>query len=326
MESLHRGHLVVVDGRGSAVTSLGDPGFPTFLRSAAKPLQAISVVESGAAARFGFDDAELALFCGSVSGQDFHVAAVRSVLAKIGLTEADLRCGVHRPSHAATAKRLLDAKEPFLPVHNNCAGKHAAMLALCVHQRFDPEGYTELSHPVQQLILEVVAEMCDLSADQVGVGVDGCGVPVFRVPLQSAARAYARLARPEADPSLSEERAGAIRRLMAAAVRHPEMIAGDDRICTEAMRLGGERFFAKTGAEASYGIALLHQGLGVAFKVEDGGARALEPVVVETLRQLGGLEEEEALQLRRFHHPTVRNHRKEVVGELVPILDLGLRT
>lgn len=323
VESLHRGHLVVADPGGALRVCLGDPDFPTFLRSAAKPLQAIPVVEEGCADRFGLEDRELALLTGSVSGQEFHVAAVRSILSKVGLDEAHLACGVHRPSHAPTAKALQEAGDPFLSVHNNCAGKHAAMLALCVHRGWDPDGYIRFEHPVQQLILGVVADMCGVDRAAVGVGTDGCGVPVFRVPLRHAARAYARLADPDGDDAVRPNRAAAIRRLIAAAVAHPEMVAGDDRVCTEAMRLGGGRFFAKTGAEASYGIALLDRGLGVALKVEDGAARALDPTVVDVLLQCGALRPEARDALRRFHRPSVRNHRREVVGEIVPVLEMG---
>jgi L-asparaginase II len=197
------------------------------------------------------------------------------------------------------------------------------MLALCAHRGWDPGGYLRLDHPVQQLLLTVVGEMCAVPRTEVGVGIDGCGVPVFRVPLSNAARAYARLARPEDDPSVPSDRAAAIRRLIAAAVAHPEMVAGDDRICTETMRLGQGRFFAKTGAEASYGLAFRDRGLGLAFKVEDGAARAIDPVVVELLCQAAALSPEAVEALRRFHRPPMRNHRREVVGELVAVLNLG---
>jgi L-asparaginase II len=323
LESLHRGHLAAVRADGSTVANLGDPEFPTFLRSAAKPLQALPVLESGAADRYGISSAELALMCGSVSGQDFHVAAVRTVLGRAGLDEARLACGVHRPSHRPTARRLQEEGAPFLPVHNNCAGKHAAMLVLCAHRGWDTEGYTEPEHPVQRWILETVAGMCAVDPTAVGVGVDGCGVPVFRVPLRSLARAYARLAAPEADPDLSAERRDAVRRLMAACSKHPEMVAGDDRVCTEAMRAGAGRFFAKTGAEGSYGIAVFRRELGIALKIEDGAARAVDPAAVEVLRQCGALGAEEVNALRRFHRPRVLNHLREEVGEIVPLLDLG---
>ncbi len=323
MESLHRGHLAAVRPDGSLVASLGDPAFPAFLRSAAKPLQALPVLESGAADRYGISPAELALMCGSVSGQDFHVEAVRSVLSRAGLDETRLACGVHRPSHRPTARRLQDDGVPFLPVHNNCAGKHAAMLVLCAHSGWDTEGYTAAAHPVQRWILETVAGMCGVDPEAVGVGVDGCGVPVFRVPLAGLARAYARLAAPEADPTLSAARRNAIRRLMAACSEHPEMVAGDDRVCTEAMRAGAGRFFAKTGAEGSYGIAVFRKGLGIALKIEDGAARAVDAAAVEVLSQCGALGAEELPALRRFHRPRLLNHRREDVGEIVPVLDLG---
>lgn len=322
VESIHRGHLVAARPDGSVVATLGDPGFPTYLRSAAKPLQALPVVESGAAQRFGIEARELALMCGSVSGQDFHVEAVRSVLAKCGWDESLLECGVHRPSHRPTARRLLEAGEPFLAVHNNCAGKHAAMLVLCAHYGWEPRGYIRADHPVQRLMIRVVAEMCAVKQEEVGVGTDGCGVPVFRVPLRHLARAYARLATPAGDPALPTDRVRALERLMQACLGHPEMVAGDERVCTETMRAGGRKFLAKTGAEGSYGIALAERGLGVAFKIEDGAARAIDPIVVEVLTQAQVLTEQAIRGLARYHRPVVRNHRKEIVGELVPALDL----
>lgn len=314
--------MVVVTPAGDVALALGDPGFPTCLRSMAKPLQAVPVVEEGCADRFALTDPELALLCGSVSGQDFHVAAVRSILAKAGLDESLLACGVHRPSHGPTAARLQAQGAPALPVHNNCAGKHAAMLALCAHRGWSPEGYTRPEHPVQVLILRVVADLCGVPPAEVGIGVDGCGVPVFRVPLARAALAYARLADAEAG-GLAPDRARAVRRLTAAAVAHPEMVAGDGRVCTETMRRGRGRFLAKTGAEASYGIAFLDRGLGLALKVEDGGQRALDPLVVEILRQAEALTAEGVGELARHHRPEVRNHRKEVVGELGAVVDLA---
>ncbi len=322
-ESLHRGHLVAARPDGTVVAALGDPDFPTFLRSTAKPLQAVPVVSSGAADRFGITPAELALMCGSVSGQAFHVAAVRSVLGKAGLGEDLLACGVHRPSHRPTARRMAETGEPFLPVHNNCAGKHAAMLLLCAHHGWSPRGYTAPDHPVQQLVLETVARLCGVGTGGVGVGVDGCGVPVFRLPLRHLARAYARLAGPDRDPGLGDDDRAALGRLAAACTAHPEMVAGDERVCTEVMRAGRGGFMAKTGAEGSYGIALLDRGIGIALKIEDGALRALDPVVVEVLRQARALTADQVAALARFHRPVVRNHRKEVIGQRVAVLDLG---
>ena len=321
LESLHRGHLAAVRPDGSLALSLGDGEFPTYLRSAAKPFQAISVVEEGAADRYGLSDAELALLCGSVNGQDYHVAAVRSVLAKAGLDESMLACGVHKPSHGPTARRMAERGEPALPVHNNCAGKHAAMLALCAHKGWNPAGYTSPDHPVQVLIRRTVADCCGLVPEALETGIDGCGVPVFRAPLRAVARGYALLARPEEVPGLSPARTAAVRRLMGAAAAHPEMVAGDERLCTDIMRAGRGGFFAKTGAEGSYGLSFFGTGLGIALKVEDGSQRALGPVVVEILLAVGGLSEEEARGLASHHHPSVKNHRKEIVGAVEPALE-----
>jgi L-asparaginase II len=321
LESLHRGHVAASRPDGSLALGLGDTDFPTYLRSAAKPFQAIPVVEEGAADRYGFSDDELALFCGSVSGQDFHVATVRSVLAKSGMDESLLACGVHKPSHGPTARRMAERGEPALPVHNNCAGKHAAMLALCAHKGWEPAGYTSPDHPVQTLIRRTVAECCGMAPEALETGTDGCGVPVFRAPLRAVARGYALLARPEEVPDLSVSRAAAVRRLMEAAAAHPEMVAGDERLCTDVMRAGRKSFFAKTGAEGSYGLAFFGNGLGIALKVEDGSQRALGPVVVEILLAVGALSEEEARGLVSHHRPLVKNHRKETVGTVEPALE-----
>jgi L-asparaginase II len=322
VESVHRGHLAAVSPEGRLLVGLGDPDFPLFLRSAAKPLQALPVVEEGAADRFGLTAAELALLCGSVAGAETHVAAVRSVLAKGGLEEDLLACGAQRPADRAMARRLDDRGEPYLPVHNACAGKHAGMLLLCAHKGWEPKGYLLPEHPLQRLIRQTVAELCAIPPEAMGVAVDGCGVPTFQVPLRAAARAYARLAAPKADRELSQGRRAALRRLMDAAAEHPEMIAGDGLLCTELIRAAAGGAFAKFGAEASYGLALRERAIGVVFKVEDGGGRAAAPAAVACLGQLQRPAEDGIERLRRFERPLLRNHRNEVVGELVPAFEL----
>lgn len=324
VESLHRGSIAVVNAAGEIIYQAGDPAFEISMRSCAKPLQAIPVILSGAAERFEFTDQELALFCGSVSGQAFHVEAVRSVLKKIGMTDDALLCGTHPPSHRGTAKDLQQKGIKPGPVHNNCAGKHAAMLALCVHHGWDTTNYLPLEHPVQQLILSTIVEMTGIEKEHIHTAVDGCGVPVFYVPLKNLARAYARLA----EPFLGEEfklsgTQQAIKKLMTAACTHPEMVAGDERICTDIMRLAGKSVFAKTGAEGGYALALFDKGWGAALKIEDGSQRALGPAVIELLKQLGGLSNSAFAQLNNYHHPAILNHRKEQVGELRPVFQLG---
>jgi L-asparaginase II len=324
VESLHRGSIAVVNPQGEIIYQAGDQGFEISMRSCAKPLQAIPVIVSGAAERFKFTDQELALFCGSVSGQSFHVAAVKNVLEKIGLTETALLCGVHPPSHRGTAKELQQKGVKPGPVHNNCAGKHAAMLALCVHHGWDTANYLPLEHPVQQLILSTIIEMTGVANKNIHAAVDGCGVPVFYVPLKNLAQAYARLAEPfllqESQLSAAQQ---AIKKLMTAACTYPEMVAGDERICTDIMRAAGKHVFAKTGAEGGYSLALFDKGWGAALKIEDGSQRALGPAVIELLLQLGALSNSALAQLNNYHHPSILNHRKEQVGELRPAFRLA---
>lgn len=317
VESIHRGHIAICRPDGEVVRSLGDPDFPTYLRSAAKPFQALTVVESGVADRYSLTEAELALMCGSVSGQDYHVATVRSVLAKAGLDESLLECGIHKPSHRGTVKAMEERGEKPLPVHNNCVGKHAAMLLLCSHFGYEFSGYYLAEHPVQTLIKDTVAGICGLPPETLGVGVDGCGVPVFRAPLRAIAYGYARFSAPD-EAGFTAARAEAVARLMKAALANPEMIAGDERVCTETMRRAPGRFLSKTGAEASYGLALVTDRLGVAVKIEDGSQRALSPVVVELLLKMGQINGEDAAALSGFHRNPLKNHRRETIGFVEP--------
>jgi L-asparaginase II len=321
-ESVHRGAVVVCGPDGMRQKGLGHPAMPTFMRSAAKPLQALPLITTGAAEAFGLTPAELACCCGSLNGEDFQTAAVQNILDKIGLKPNHLACGIHRPSHRPTAKALAESGEKPCELHNNCAGKHAAMLALCMHLDFEPIDYTLPSHPVQRLVLEEVAQWCAYPAEQIGIGIDGCGVPVFRVPLISLAGAYARLAAPE-KAGLQDDKAKAAKKLMAACLEHPEMIAGTDRLCTRVMQAAPGLVLAKTGAEGTYALALVEQGIGVGIQVEDGGMRALAPLVTELLHQMGILGHETLDgALKDLHQPEHKNHRGEVVAQLRPMFSL----
>lgn len=307
IESVHRGHIVVTDESGGILFRLGDPSFNLCLRSCAKPLQALPVIATGAADRYRLTPAELAVMCGSLNGQDFQVAAVRSILEKIGAGEGHLKCGIHQPSHRQTAQRLKEAGSAATPLHNNCAGKHAAMLTLCAHHGWPFDEYISMKHPVQHLVRNAIASLTGVSAPEIGMGIDGCGVPVFFLPLAGLARAYARLAS-AADPHVV--------RLMNAALSHPEMIAGDERVCTDIMRTLKKKVFAKTGAEGGYALSLMEKGWGVAIKIEDGSNRALSPVVIETLSHLGMVTGDELMRLQPYHRIPLYNHRREIVGEI----------
>ncbi|MBU4278334.1 MAG: asparaginase [Proteobacteria bacterium] len=321
-ESVHRGAIAVCTPDGRRSKGLGHPAMPTFMRSAAKPLQALPLITSGAAKRYGLNPAELAATCGSLNGEGFQIEAVTSILAKAGLSPELLDCGAAWPLHRATYKAMQKAGEKPTALHNPCAGKHAAMLVLCAFYGWPTEDYLSNRHPVQKLILDTVALMSGYPKEQIGIGVDGCGAPVFRVPLVAMAGAYARLAAPEQaglEPKLVE----AVKELMAVCLEHPEMIAGTGRICTRIMQAAPGVVLAKAGSEGSYALALPQQGLGVALNIEDGGLRALGPAVTETLHELGILDHE-TLEgpLADLHRPQISNHRGDKVCTLSAVFGL----
>jgi len=316
VESSHYGNSAVADPQGNLVARLGNPELWVCLRSMAKPIQALPVITTGAVQAFGFGQEELALFSGSLNGQDFQVAIVEKVLARLGLTAANLQCGVHAPSHRPTAQALAKAGQFPSTVHNNCAGKHAAMLALCVHQNWPVADYLDTQHPVQQLIVQTVAEVTEVPVQQITVAIDGCGAPVFYVPLGRIAMAYAKFAAAAQGTLPAGPLTGAMATLARACLAHPRFIAGDGRLCTDIMQALPGRVVAKTGAEGGYALALTDAGLGAAIKVSDGHARGLNPTAVETLAQLNVFTPEAATALAAYHRPVIKNHRKEIVGQV----------
>jgi L-asparaginase II len=308
VESRHRGEIAVVDRAGNRRAAVGDPQALVCMRSLAKPFQALPLITTGAAQAFGFGPEELALMSGSLSGQDFQVALVEKILARLDLNSGVLQCGSHPPLHRPTAKALAQTAEKPLPLHHTCAGKHACMLALCVYHFWPVEDYLDPAHPVQQLILKTVADMVGLAPADIPVAIDGCGAPVFYAPLHHIAQGFARLA---AAPPESPE--GMI---MAACLQHPRHIAGDGRLETTIMLTLPGRVFAKTGAEGGFALALAQEGLGVALKVEDGASRALGPAIIEVLHQLEMLSREAQEALGSQWRPVILNHRKQEVGYL----------
>lgn len=317
VESVHRGDIAVVDRDGRTVASVGDPHKVTFWRSSAKPVQVLSLIESGGAERFGFTSPEIAVMCASHSGEEFHLAAVRSILAKIGLTEAALACGSHLPLHEESAHRMLAAGRKAGEVHCNCSGKHSGMLALAVLMGVDVNGYWRPEHPVQQRILETIADLAETEPGAIPLGVDGCGVPVHGLSLSQMALAYARLS---TGAGMSPARQAAARRVVSAMQSNPEMIAGTGRLCTAILSAGQAYLVAKGGAEAVYCVGHVDKGYGIAVKIEDGNSRATGPSILEALRQMGDLPESPVLT--PFIRPIVKNHRGEHVGELVPAFRL----
>ncbi|MCF8032456.1 MAG: asparaginase [Desulfarculaceae bacterium] len=321
-ESVHRGAIVVAGPDGRRTKGLGHPAMPTFMRSAAKPLQAMPLYTTGAVTKFGLEPIEVAAACGSLNGEDFQREAVASMLGKAGLETSLLACGLQRPLHRPTAQALAQAGEKPTTLHSPCAGKHAAMLVMCAASGWSSEGYMDPGHPVQKLALSAVARMAAYPAEQIGIGVDDCGVPTFRVSLVALAGAFARLAAPgEAD--LEPQWAEAAEGIMAACLAHPEMIAGTGRICTRVMQAAPGALLAKTGSEGTYALALPGQKLGVGIQIEDGSFRALGPVVTETLHHLGVLSHE-VLEgdLADLHRPVFKDYLGDPVGALTTVFGL----
>jgi L-asparaginase II len=310
-ESVHRVSVAVVDPLGRLVAASGDPGFETFLRSAAKPFQAIPLVADGAAARFAVTGPEIALACASHNSEPGQVAVVRGLLDRIGCGPEDLVCGPHRPLALELGVPDTDRPAPDdlvsgSSIASNCSGKHAAMLATARAAGWPVAGYERADHPMQRRCLNEVARWTGIDQDRIGLGVDGCGVVSFRVPLHGLALAFARL-------GTTDEAAGVTVR--EAMMGHPHLIGGVNRLCTEVMERYPGEVLVKVGADGVYGVALPRRGLGVGIKVEDGHARATMVALIAVLDRLG-LEPAPSTRLARFSRFPVLNTRRVEVGEL----------
>ncbi len=322
VESIHHGAIAVADAQGRLTASYGDPHLVTFLRSSAKPFQALPLVESGAAEKFGLTQREVAITCASHKGLDMHAETVMAMQAKIGASESDLLCGAHPLDDEATMKRLHRAGLEPTSNRHNCSGKHTGMLVQAHARGLPLADYINPQHEIQQTILAGFAALCDLKPDEVVVGVDGCSAPNFAVPLVHAATAFARLADPSGQPPA---RAAALRTLFNAMTTHPDMISGPRGFDTELMRLRPRFILSKGGAEGYLALALApgalgkdSPALGIAMKCVDGASRAVTAAGLEVLRQLGALDDAALATLAGFGYGPRRplaNWRGLTVGE-----------
>jgi L-asparaginase II len=320
-ESRHRGHVVALEPDGKIVAFLGAPETVTFLRSSAKPLQALPLLVSGAADRFGFTDREVALACASHNGEPIHTELATSMLKKIGLGPEALKCGVHEPYSVEVAHQLRERGEAPNVLHNNCSGKHIGMLALALHLGAPTETYNKPDHPVQLAIGKTVAQFSGVAVEDMAVATDGCAVPVFGVTVKGMALAYARLVSPPA--SFDKATRDACARIVRVMSAYPELIGGtSDRLDTEIMRAAPGSLISKVGAEGVYTAGInpceeWPRGLGLALKIEDGDDRRARPtVVIEALRQLGVLRDESLEAVARYAFFPVLNRPGDVVGEV----------
>lgn len=313
VESRHRVSVAVVDAGGALVARAGDPDLVTFWRSAAKFFQAIPLLTDGAADALGITDAELGVACASHNGEPRHLELAASLLARAACGTADLACGPH-PSLAEPVARAMAARgEQPTRLHSNCSGKHAGMLALARHCGWPTAGYADLGHPVQTRCIAEVARWTGVAEGAIGLGVDGCGVGCFALPLRAMALAYARLGARRPGGVGASAREAAADRLIRAVTAEPFLIAGTVRLCTDILAASGGRVVAKVGAEGVYSAALPELGLGVAVKVEDGDFRSSGPALLAVLDQLAPGCVPVAGTWRK---PELRNTRGKVVGWL----------
>jgi L-asparaginase II len=312
VESHHRVHAAVVDSSGRLLAAARDADTVAHWRSCAKPFQVMPLLESGGFDRIGWGDDELALACASHGGEPEHVAIVERMLASIAMEEGDLACGPHEPLAQRGMKILRDSGARPTRLHNNCSGKHAAMLARAFTAGWPTFGYERMDHPVQQGCLAEVSRWTGLEASRIIQAVDGCGCVVFGLPLQPMARSFARLAhaasRGDEIPS----------RVVQAMQTRPFLVSGSDRFDSALIEATEGRVIAKIGAEGVHTVALVDEGIGIAVKVEDGAMRAQFPAVLQALQQLGALPVDLPPRLAEFMQRPVRNTRGEVVGEVRP--------
>jgi len=318
VENIHYGSVAVVDASGRLLYSSGDPDFMTFTRSALKPFQALPFVLDDGPARFGLTRDELALLCASHSGEEKHLAGVRSILGKIDVDEQHLECGCAVPLHYEFTGQKVPPDAQFTPVHHNCSGKHSGFLAWCRLHGAPLENYVAPDHPLQQAVRATLADCVQMNEAQLPTGLDGCSAPNYAMPLARLAHLYARLGQGASDPRLG----AAMGDLFDAMTGRPDLVSGEERTDLHWMTAGGGDWVAKIGADAVQAIGIRSAGIGIAIKIADGNVRALHPAVYSVLDQLGLLNTERRALLDRYRNPAIKNARGTVAGDIRPVFTL----
>ena len=313
VESRHRGAAVSVDGDGKILFALGDVEAAVFPRSACKAMQALPLVESGAADAYGFGARELALACSSHSGEDAHVALAEAMLARAGRGVGDLECGAHWSSDQKTLIHQARSLDRPSALHNNCSGKHSGFVCACCHQGVDPAGYIGYDHPLQQQIRDVMEDLTGAALGRDNCGTDGCSIPTYAVPLTRLAHGFAKMT---TGVGLSLQRAAASRRLIEACMAEPFYVAGTGRTCTRLMQAAPGRIFAKTGAEGVFCAALPQEGVAIAVKCDDGATRAAEAMVAAMLARFLQAGEEAKSALAAMADRALHNWNGVHVGNI----------
>ncbi|WP_347926931.1 asparaginase [Pseudomonas helvetica] len=321
IENTHIAHVAVVDAQGRLLSGFGDPSRMTLARSAAKPAQALAVMETGALEQFGLDDADLALMCGSHSSETRHIQRALGMLAKAGASEADMRCGGHPPISDEVYRAWIKSDFVPGPVCSNCSGKHAGMLAAAQALGATLEGYHLPAHPLQQRVMQTVAEVCEVSGDAIQWATDGCNLPTPAFALDRLALLFAKIASAaDTGESARSPREAELARIYRAMATYPELVAGKGRFCTALMKAFNGQLVGKVGADASYAIGIRgvtdQQARGIAVKVEDGNQTILYAVVCDVLTQLSIGTAAQRAQLSAWHHPPMLNTVKVQTGRI----------
>jgi len=314
VESQHRGAWVLVDSSGTVLDGAGAVGAPVFARSSIKSLQALPLIETGAAERFTFSDDELCVALASHDAEPMHTTRVARLLSRMGLETAHLLCGPQPPGSSAARAALVRAGEQPTALHNNCSGKHAGFLALALHLGVEPALYLDPQAESQLRVRRAVEEMTGVGPDEVQTAVDGCSAPTFRLPLAKLATAIARVANPQ---GLTSARRAACQRMLRAVAAHPELIAGTrERICTDLARVSAGKLFPKIGGEAVYLIGAVGRDRGLAIKVDDGSYRGFHALIVELCARFGWITAREVEALEAWRERTLANWAGRAVGRV----------
>ena len=314
VENMFRGDVVAVNADHKIIFSLGEPDKKTYWRSAAKPFQVLPFIEADGMKEYGVTNSELALMCASHGGEAKHVEGVSELLEKVGFTEADLRCGSAPPMHQPSMRSLLKQGQIWSQLHNCCSGKHTAMLALAAMRNYDTADYERVTHPVQREMLQAVAQSTGMEQEKIGIGIDGCGVPIYYMPLVKMAGAYALLSQPE--KAGTSERCEALLRISEAMTKNPWYVAGTDRLDTILMEVTQGKVLAKLGADGVYCVSVMNEGIGIALKIESGEVKVIDVVVVELLSRMNLISEREKKELDDRLDASIYNHRRDKIGKL----------
>lgn len=316
VESQHRGAFCVVDASGEVVLSQGDVEQAVFPRSSIKAIQALGLIESGAADAFGFNNEEIAISCASHGGEVIHVGVVKSMLNKMGLDKDMLQCGLHWPMHEPAGRHLAMEGETPSTLHNNCSGKHAGFLAVLKQLKITPKGYCEPNHELQQSIQAAMEDVCEVDLSSAPIGIDGCSIPTWALPLKNLALGFSKYAKP--DGRVSKERGVAMTRLSDAVFEAPFMVAGTDRYCSRIMTAFGRRVFVKVGAEGVFCAFVPEAGYGIAVKCDDGAFRGAEIILSAIFEDLGVITKDEFIEkgVGDLHTTPLKNRQGIEVGSI----------